>query len=201
MEFNHSLNSPTAPFTANISYPTGDVAHVLTTLAHRASIASSIGLDDASSDCSSLTSGPSSPAQVSPKLYETRAASDRKRLMMSDNEERKRRKSSSLADDDDFEYAPARTATRKGRNQNQARGRRGSAAITDCNNQRLFVCSYPDCGRVFKRSEHLKRHNRSIHTDDKPAESVSHAQTTSTSTFAFMDTDMIAITTGMCAKV
>ncbi|CAG8472978.1 10600_t:CDS:2 [Acaulospora morrowiae] len=31
-----------------------------------------------------------------------------------------------------------------------------------------FECSYPECGRVFKRSEHLKRHIRSIHTLERP---------------------------------
>lgn len=33
--------------------------------------------------------------------------------------------------------------------------------------KRLFLCKVPDCGRVFKRSEHLKRHVRSIHTNMK----------------------------------
>ena len=32
---------------------------------------------------------------------------------------------------------------------------------------KLFECEHQDCGKVFKRSEHLKRHNRSIHTREK----------------------------------
>ncbi|ORZ08314.1 hypothetical protein BCR42DRAFT_335723, partial [Absidia repens] len=35
---------------------------------------------------------------------------------------------------------------------------------------RTFACQVEDCGKVFKRSEHLKRHNRSIHTNEKPFE-------------------------------
>jgi len=31
-----------------------------------------------------------------------------------------------------------------------------------------FECTYASCGRVFKRSEHLKRHIRSIHTLERP---------------------------------
>ncbi|GAA5867266.1 hypothetical protein JCM3774_002393 [Rhodotorula dairenensis] len=34
--------------------------------------------------------------------------------------------------------------------------------------KRVYVCKAPDCARVFKRSEHLKRHVRSIHTYEKP---------------------------------
>ena len=33
--------------------------------------------------------------------------------------------------------------------------------------KRVYVCKAPDCERVFKRSEHLKRHVRSIHTYEK----------------------------------
>lgn len=35
-------------------------------------------------------------------------------------------------------------------------------------NGRNFVCEYKDCNKLFKRSEHLKRHIRSIHTQDRP---------------------------------
>ncbi|KAL9538126.1 hypothetical protein MBANPS3_011179 [Mucor bainieri] len=31
-----------------------------------------------------------------------------------------------------------------------------------------FLCEYDDCGKLFKRSEHLKRHIKSIHTKEKP---------------------------------
>ncbi|PFH46206.1 hypothetical protein AMATHDRAFT_132726, partial [Amanita thiersii Skay4041] len=34
--------------------------------------------------------------------------------------------------------------------------------------ERTFVCVVPGCGKCFIRGEHLKRHIRSIHTDDKP---------------------------------
>ncbi|ORY79293.1 hypothetical protein BCR35DRAFT_96626 [Leucosporidium creatinivorum] len=34
--------------------------------------------------------------------------------------------------------------------------------------KKIFLCKVPDCGKVFRRSEHLKRHVRSIHTDEKP---------------------------------
>ncbi|GAN03949.1 hypothetical protein MAM1_0052d03405 [Mucor ambiguus] len=33
---------------------------------------------------------------------------------------------------------------------------------------KLFLCEYDDCGKLFKRSEHLKRHIKSIHTKEKP---------------------------------
>ncbi|KAF9406385.1 hypothetical protein BGZ76_006346, partial [Entomortierella beljakovae] len=32
---------------------------------------------------------------------------------------------------------------------------------------RVFTCSTPDCCKQFKRSEHLKRHVRSVHTQEK----------------------------------
>ncbi|ORX62223.1 hypothetical protein DM01DRAFT_1298833 [Hesseltinella vesiculosa] len=35
---------------------------------------------------------------------------------------------------------------------------------------KMFTCKHDDCGKVFKRSEHLKRHIRSIHTLEKPFE-------------------------------
>ncbi|KAI7816907.1 hypothetical protein BC939DRAFT_481630 [Gamsiella multidivaricata] len=33
---------------------------------------------------------------------------------------------------------------------------------------KVFSCNVEDCGRLFKRSEHLKRHVRSVHTLEKP---------------------------------
>ncbi|CAO3569725.1 unnamed protein product [Mortierella alpina] len=33
---------------------------------------------------------------------------------------------------------------------------------------RLYPCIFDDCGKLFKRSEHLKRHVRSVHTLEKP---------------------------------
>ncbi|KAI0218017.1 hypothetical protein L0F63_007056 [Massospora cicadina] len=31
-----------------------------------------------------------------------------------------------------------------------------------------FQCTYPGCGKLFKRTEHLKRHLNTVHTDFKP---------------------------------
>ncbi|KEI38897.1 uncharacterized protein L969DRAFT_496319 [Mixia osmundae IAM 14324] len=36
--------------------------------------------------------------------------------------------------------------------------------------RKIFMCKVPDCNKCFKRSEHLKRHIRSIHTSEKPYE-------------------------------
>lgn len=33
---------------------------------------------------------------------------------------------------------------------------------------KVYTCKVPGCGKLFKRSEHLKRHIRSIHTNEKP---------------------------------
>lgn len=34
--------------------------------------------------------------------------------------------------------------------------------------KKVFLCKVPGCGKCFKRSEHLKRHVRSIHTNERP---------------------------------
>jgi len=52
------------------------------------------------------------------------------------------------------------------------RGRRRTAASNldddaPAVEERTFVCMVPGCGKCFVRGEHLKRHVRSIHTDDK----------------------------------
>jgi len=39
--------------------------------------------------------------------------------------------------------------------------------------KKIWLCKVSDCGRVFKRGEHLQRHVRSIHTDDKRTHSLS----------------------------
>ncbi|KAI8985934.1 hypothetical protein BDB01DRAFT_687926, partial [Pilobolus umbonatus] len=31
-----------------------------------------------------------------------------------------------------------------------------------------FTCTLDNCGKIFRRAEHLKRHSRSIHTKEKP---------------------------------
>ncbi|KAF9184199.1 zf-C2H2 Zinc finger, C2H2 type [Haplosporangium sp. Z 767] len=51
----------------------------------------------------------------------------------------------------------------------RSRGRRVSCN-PDTTGGKVFTCRFDDCGKVFKRSEHLKRHVRSIHTMEKPFE-------------------------------
>lgn len=48
----------------------------------------------------------------------------------------------------------------------RSRGRRVSNSPSVAG-QKVFTCKHDDCGKVFKRSEHLKRHVRSIHTLEK----------------------------------
>ncbi|KAI9265602.1 hypothetical protein BY458DRAFT_438030 [Sporodiniella umbellata] len=48
----------------------------------------------------------------------------------------------------------------------RSRGRRVSSISNP--GSRMFACKTDGCGKVFKRSEHLKRHVRSIHTLEKP---------------------------------
>lgn len=48
----------------------------------------------------------------------------------------------------------------------RSRGRRVSN-VPSANGARMFTCTAEGCGKVFKRSEHLKRHIRSIHTLEK----------------------------------
>ncbi|KAF9175464.1 hypothetical protein BGX21_002066 [Mortierella sp. AD011] len=49
----------------------------------------------------------------------------------------------------------------------RSRGRRVSSR-PDNSGCKVFTCRAEDCGKIFKRSEHLKRHVRSIHTLEKP---------------------------------
>ncbi|KAG0023250.1 hypothetical protein BGZ80_009985 [Entomortierella chlamydospora] len=49
----------------------------------------------------------------------------------------------------------------------RSRGRRVSSH-PDNSGCKVFTCRAEDCGKIFKRSEHLKRHVRSIHTLEKP---------------------------------
>ncbi|KAF9932948.1 hypothetical protein FBU30_006934 [Linnemannia zychae] len=51
----------------------------------------------------------------------------------------------------------------------RSRGRRVSCN-PDNSGCKVFTCRFEDCGKIFKRSEHLKRHVRSIHTMEKPFE-------------------------------
>ncbi|CDS08579.1 hypothetical protein LRAMOSA09940 [Lichtheimia ramosa] len=61
---------------------------------------------------------------------------------------------------------PSSTTTKK---MTRSRGRRVSSAPSN-NGARMFTCTADGCGKMFKRSEHLKRHIRSIHTLEKPFE-------------------------------
>ncbi|KAF8219776.1 hypothetical protein L208DRAFT_1042441, partial [Tricholoma matsutake] len=45
---------------------------------------------------------------------------------------------------------------------------RGVSAGPSASAGRSFVCQVPGCGKCFVRGEHLKRHVRSIHTNEKP---------------------------------
>ncbi|ORZ00947.1 hypothetical protein BCR43DRAFT_453183 [Syncephalastrum racemosum] len=67
--------------------------------------------------------------------------------------------------------AATSTATKK---QPRSRGRRVSSNPATAG-QKMFTCRHDDCGKVFKRSEHLKRHIRSIHTLEKPFECPYHS--------------------------
>ncbi|OZJ06184.1 hypothetical protein BZG36_01000 [Bifiguratus adelaidae] len=66
---------------------------------------------------------------------------------------------------DEFTKAQTTLATQKAGA--RARGKRSSSR-SDGSNGKCFPCEIHGCGRVFKRSEHLKRHIRSIHTTEKP---------------------------------
>jgi hypothetical protein len=55
-------------------------------------------------------------------------------------------------------YAMAMTMNPQGGKMVRPRGRRGGQRADK--NEKIYGCTYPDCDRVFKRTEHLKRHIR-----------------------------------------
>ncbi|KAI8877718.1 hypothetical protein K501DRAFT_306151 [Backusella circina FSU 941] len=57
----------------------------------------------------------------------------------------------------------------------RSRGRRVSNNPNNSSGARMFTCKTDGCGKIFKRSEHLKRHIRSIHTLEKPFECPYHS--------------------------
>ncbi|KAF9929216.1 hypothetical protein FBU30_001776 [Linnemannia zychae] len=49
-----------------------------------------------------------------------------------------------------------------------AKAKQRRASLSPDTPSRVFHCMADDCGKLFKRSEHLKRHVRSVHTLEKP---------------------------------
>ncbi|KAJ8662983.1 hypothetical protein O0I10_001160 [Lichtheimia ornata] len=63
-----------------------------------------------------------------------------------------------------------RSSSQEGKPQKTPRSRGRRVSNVPSNGVRMFTCKADGCGKVFKRSEHLKRHIRSIHTLEKPFE-------------------------------
>ncbi|KAI1318578.1 hypothetical protein EDD11_006269 [Mortierella claussenii] len=42
------------------------------------------------------------------------------------------------------------------------------ASLSPDSSSKVYTCIFTECQKLFKRSEHLKRHVRSVHTQDKP---------------------------------
>jgi hypothetical protein len=64
-----------------------------------------------------------------------------------------------------YNQAPPPAPVQQQKKTPRSRGRRVSN-VPGCE-ARMFTCKADNCGKVFKRSEHLKRHIRSIHTLEK----------------------------------
>ncbi|CAG8513922.1 5309_t:CDS:2 [Cetraspora pellucida] len=62
---------------------------------------------------------------------------------------------------------PAQPPTTTTKSTGKSRGRRMTNKPAKPGTK-SFECHYAGCGRIFKRSEHLKRHIRSIHTLERP---------------------------------
>ncbi|KAI8060858.1 hypothetical protein BC940DRAFT_337320 [Gongronella butleri] len=74
-------------------------------------------------------------------------------------------------DDDDTEKPKKSDKVGKNGKSKQCRSRGRRVSSHPANGfSKMFTCKHDDCGKVFKRSEHLKRHIRSIHTLEKPFE-------------------------------
>jgi hypothetical protein len=76
-----------------------------------------------------------------------------------------------VEDDDDDDYDESGDEF-EDRSRSSTRSRRKKPTTpemskTSSGENRTFVCVVPGCGKCFVRSEHLKRHVRSIHTHDK----------------------------------
>ncbi|PPR07669.1 hypothetical protein CVT26_001599 [Gymnopilus dilepis] len=59
------------------------------------------------------------------------------------------------------------STTGRGSRRRTTASNRSSSVPDDGSGPRSFVCVVPGCGKCFVRGEHLKRHVRSIHTNDK----------------------------------
>jgi hypothetical protein len=64
-----------------------------------------------------------------------------------------------------YQQSPPSPIPEQKQTMTRTRGRRVSNIPN--NGARTFACRAEGCGKVFKRSEHLKRHTRSIHTLEK----------------------------------
>lgn len=65
-------------------------------------------------------------------------------------------------EEDDDVFVPHTRSRRTG-----GRAKRGSTGGTSPKSARTYRCTVEDCGKCFVRGEHLKRHVRSIHTNEK----------------------------------
>lgn len=65
------------------------------------------------------------------------------------------------------ENIPSTVTTGGGKKKSTRAKRNAAASVTNQDQAKNFPCLHDNCGKVFKRSEHLKRHVRSIHTREK----------------------------------
>ena len=94
-----------------------------------------------------------------------------------DNTVMKRKSSSSSSkvyvkqedDDDDDDESGGEFEDRSRSSSSRSRRKKSTPEMskTPSGENRTFICVVPGCGKCFIRSEHLKRHVRSIHTHDK----------------------------------
>lgn len=65
---------------------------------------------------------------------------------------------------------PPKSMSRRASSSATTRSRRNSNASTSKPDSptKIYTCTEPGCNKIFKRSEHLKRHLKSIHCEEKP---------------------------------
>ncbi|EIM20541.1 hypothetical protein WALSEDRAFT_60852, partial [Wallemia mellicola CBS 633.66] len=104
-------------------------------------------------------------------------------------------------DDDDWNVNTTNIRSKRKHNRSSSNGRAPSPApaididiakrsrgrrVPTSDNQRVFKCPDPRCQKVFVRNEHLKRHIKSLHRDEKPFECLDPGCTKKcTNTFEF----------------